>query len=108
MAQMLDREILRTISNLRFAYLEQLIQYKIVIKKKYVYRGYGIKFDSAGSCSFGNKFGGNVITFGVDNSSSSHADNRKNNTLVRGEGPTNGINGSFESPEKNFALILLK
>ena len=29
----------------------------------------------------------NVVIFGVNNSSSSHADNRKNNILVLGEGP---------------------
>ena len=48
------------------------------------------------------------MIFGVDNSSSSHADNRKNNFLILGEGPTCGINGSFGSPEKNLVLILLK
>ena len=48
-------------------------------KEKYVYSGYGITFDSGGLWSFGNDFAGNVIIFGVDNSSSSHSDNRKNN-----------------------------
>ena len=43
-----------------------------------------------------------VIIFGVDNSSSSHADNLKN------EGDTFGINGSFGAPEKCFMLILVK
>ena len=36
----------------------------------------------------------NVVIFGVDNSSSSHADNLKNNFLVLGEGDTFCINGS--------------
>ena len=36
----------------------------------------------------------------IDNSSSSHTDNRKNNIFVLGEGPTYDINGSFGSPEK--------
>ena len=31
-------------------------------------------------------------------------DNRKNNFLVLGEGPTYGINGSFGSSEKNFVI----
>ena len=35
----------------------------------------------------------NVIIFGVNNSSSSHDDNLKNNFLVLGEGDTFGING---------------
>ena len=44
-------------------------------KEKYVYSGYGITFDSAGSCSFDKDTARNVIIFGVDNSSLSHADN---------------------------------
>ena len=36
---------------------------------------------------FDNDAARNVIIFGVDNSSSSHADNCKNNILVLGEGP---------------------
>ena len=43
-----------------------------------------------------------VIIFGVDNSSSSHADNLQNNFLMLGEGDTLGINGSFGAPEKKF------
>ena len=38
------------------------------VKEKYVYSGYGITFDSAGSWSFSNGTVGNVIIFGVDNS----------------------------------------
>ena len=41
-----------------------------------------------------------VIIFGVDNSSSSHADNFQNNFLMLGVGDTLGINGSFGAPEK--------
>ena len=41
---------------------------------------------------------------GVDNSLSSHSDNRKNNFLILGEGPTYGINESFGSPEKKFSI----
>ena len=63
-----------------------------------MHNGYGIAFDSAGSWSFNNDFPRNVITFGVDNSSSYHTDNRKNNFLVLGKGMTIGINGSFCSP----------
>ena len=49
-----------------------------------------------------------LLIFGVDNSSSSHSDNPKNNVLVLGERPTCGINGRFGSPEKSLVLILLK
>ena len=78
------------------------------VKEKYVYRGYGITFDSAGSWSFYNDLDRNVIRFDVDNSSSSHSENRKNNFLVLGDGPTYGINGSFGSSEKCLKLIFLK
>ena len=44
--------------------------------------GYGIIFDSAGSWSFHNGIAKNIIVFDVDNSSSSHSDNRKNNFSV--------------------------
>ena len=38
--------------------------------------GYGVAIDGVGSYNFGNNFARNVVIFGVDNSSSSHADNR--------------------------------
>ena len=52
--------------------------------------------------SFGNDYTRNVIIFGVDNSSSSHADNLKNNFLILGEGDTFGINGIFGVPLKKY------
>ena len=63
-------------------------------KEKYVYNGYGIIFDNGGFWSFDNDTARNVIIFGVVNSSSSHADIRKNNFLALGEGPNFGINGT--------------
>ena len=51
-----------------------------------MYSDYRIAFDGAGSSSFGNDFTRNFLIFGVDNSSSSHADNHKNNFLVLNEG----------------------
>ena len=48
-------------------------------KEKYVYSCYRIAFDGKGELSFGNDYARNVIIFEVDNSSSSHADNLKNN-----------------------------
>ena len=64
-------------------------------KEKWMYSDYGIAFDGKDTWSFGNDYAKTVIIFGVDNSSSSHADNRKNNFLVLGEGDAFGINGSF-------------
>ena len=92
-------------NNLRFKnYLFGLTSIvKILIKKKVC----GTTFDSASSWSFGNDFARYVIIFGVDNHSSSHLGNLKNNVLVLGEGPTYGINGSFDSPEKRKAKFCL-
>ena len=68
-----------------------------------MYSGHGKTFDSASWWSFDNDTARNVIIFGVDNSSSSHADNL-NDVLILGEGPTFGINGSFGSPEKKCSF----
>ena len=61
-------------------------------------------FDSAGSYNFDNDFAKNGVMFGVDNSSSSNSDNRKNNFLILGKDLTYDINGSFGSPEKKFRI----
>ena len=73
-----------------------------------MYIGYGIIFNSADSWSFNNDTARNVTIFGVDNSSSSHAENCKNNLLVLGEGLTFGINRSFCSPKKKFNINFSK
>ena len=52
-------------------------------KEKYVYIGYGIAFDRKGEQSFDNDTARNIVICGVDNSSSSQADNLKNNFLVK-------------------------
>ena len=39
---------------------------KIRDESKYIYSGYGIAFDGACSCSFGNAFAENIVIFGVD------------------------------------------
>ena len=76
--------------------------------EKYMYSGYWITFDSAGSWSFDSAIARNVIIFGVDNSPSSHADNQKNNSLVLGEGPTFRINEDLVHQRKDLVLILVK
>ena len=65
-------------------------------------------FDNGGSWILANHFARNVIISGVDNGSSSHSDNSKNNFSVLGESPTLGITRSFGSPEKGLILNLLK
>ena len=75
-------------------------------KEKWVYSGYGIAFDVADSWNFDNDFARNVIIFGVDNSSSSHTDNRKSTFSVLDGGPTYSINRNFGSPEKMITVNL--
>ena len=78
------------------------------IKSKFTYNGQGIPFDGEGSWSFDNAFARNAIIFGIDNTSSSHTDNRKNNFLVLNEGPIDGINDSTGAAERKFVLTLAK
>ena len=98
------QEILPTILNLKIAHLEQQIQQKTVMK--YVYSRYCITFDSAGSWNFDDDTARIVIIFAVDNSSSSHSDNRKNNFSVQSE--TFEINGSFDSTGKKISINFTK
>ena len=93
---------------LKIACLVRLIYYKIVIKKSGCIRGMERQFMKAGSWDFGNDFVENIVFFCVDNSSSSHTDNRKDKFLVLGEGLTYGIDGSFGLPEKMFSINFSK
>ena len=69
---------------------------------------YGIELHGKGMWSFGNNHARNVIMFGVDNNSSSHADNYKNNFLVSYEGDTFGIREDLVHQRKSLVLTLLK
>ena len=73
-----------------------------------MYSGYGITFDGNGEWSFDNDYAKNNIIFGVDSSSSCHADNLKNNFLILGGRDTFGINGSFGAPEKRISINFSK
>ena len=64
-------------------------------------------FDGEIFCNYGNNYATNVITFGVDNSSTFHTDNCKDNFSVFGEGLTYCINGTFHQ-RKGVVLILVK
>ena len=71
---------------------------------KYGYFGYGIGFDRRSSCSFpGGGFGQNVLIFGVDMSSSAHIDNKKKDILIRGKGPTQGLEHTLTA-EKVYSI----
>ena len=74
-----------------------------------MYSGYGITFDREGLWSFENDLATVTVIFAVDNSSSSHSDNDKNNFLILGGSPTYGINCSFGLPEKKgFSINFTK
>ena len=68
---------------------------------QYKYSGYGIGFDRKVEFSFGSRgFGRNCIILRADMSSSSHANNKKNNILVLGKDFVQGINGTTIYVEK--------
>ena len=58
--------------------------------------------------SFGNDSARNVVIFGVDNTSSCHTDNQKNNFLALSERPTNGVSDSIGAAEYSKYKCLLK
>ena len=68
------------------------------------YSGYGVGFDRKGTFSFGNGFGRNCITFGVDMRSSAHVDNKKKYILILGKGPTQGLDGTTLAAEKKYSI----
>ena len=54
------------------------------------------------------EFGKNVMIFGANMSSSVHFDNKKNNILIIGEGPTQRLDDTTLTAEKkNIQSILL-
>ena len=56
---------------------------------------------------FNNDTARNVIILCVDNSSSSHAHNHKNNFLALGEDPTFGIMEALVHQRQSLVLILV-
>ena len=79
---------------------------KSIDKSKYVHGGYRIPFDGESSCSFGNDLARIVITFDVDNSSSSHAYTYIYQVLS--EGPIANIIGIIGVEEKKFSINFSK
>ena len=62
---------------LKNALLETVKLVRNTVESKFIYNGSGIAFDRKGSWSFRTDFARNVITFGVVDNSSSHANNKK-------------------------------
>ena len=62
---------------------------------KYKYSGYGMGFDSHPEFLLPDgSYGENAIIFGVEISSSVHADNTGKDILILGKGPTQGLDGT--------------
>ena len=66
MIYMLVWEIQLTVSNLKIAFFGATSTVKNSDKENWVYNGYGVTFDGAGSWHFDNDFARNVVVFGVD------------------------------------------
>ena len=84
---------------------------------KYKYSGFRIGFDRTSSFSFpGGGFGQNVLIYGSDMSSSAHIGNKKEDILVLGKGPIQGLeytltaekmySFNFTVTKKKFCLSL--
>ena len=73
---------------------------------KYKYSGCGIGFNVSGSLLLpdGNGFGKNAIVFGADMSSSVHIDINKKGILILGKGPTQGLENTALTAEKEYSL----
>ena len=74
---------------------------------KYKYSGYSTGVDIKGNFSFpASGFGKNIKIFGADMSSSAHVDSKKEDILILGEGPTQGLDYTTLTAEKSIQLIL--
>ena len=71
-------------------------------KVNITYNGWGIVSDRKRFWSFDNDTVRNVISLGVNNSSSSGIDNSRNNFLLLGKGPTEYTNGTVGVAEKSI------
>ena len=74
----------------------------------YKYCGYGISFDRLEIFSFhAGRFVCYVIIVIVDMSSSVHVHNKNKDILILSEGPTQGLDGTKSTAEKNIQSTLL-
>ena len=72
---------------------------------KYGYARYGIGFDSKGTFSHSSGTTGvNFIIFGVDLSSSAHANNKTKSILIVGKGPTQGLEDATLYAKKMYSV----
>ena len=103
-------EISKNYNNSTYPTLENCLFGAVSLTKnadigQYKYSGYGIGLDRKGKFSFGSRgFGRNCIIFGVDMSSSTHANNKTNNILVLGKDFEQGINGATIYTKKVYSI----
>ena len=71
---------------------------------KYLYSGYGRWFDSHSTFLILDSLSKNFIIFGVDNSSSVHVDNKKEDSLFLGKVPTQGFHGTTKIAEAEYSI----
>ena len=72
---------------------------------KYRYSGYGIGFDSRSEISLPEiNMEKNVIIFGADMNASVHIDNKGKDTLILGEGPTQGLDDTILTAEAIYPI----
>ena len=72
---------------------------------KYKYSGYGIGFDSHSFSSLpDNTIGKNVIIVGADMSSSVHINTKGKDSLVLGEGTTQGLDDTTFTAEVKYSI----
>ena len=75
---------------------------------KYKYSGYAIGFDRRENFSVANGFGKNVIIFGVDVNLSVYVDNKKQDILIFGEDPIQGLDDATLTAEKKYLTNFAK
>ena len=75
---------------------------------KYKYYGYGIEFVISFLLSDGCGLGKNVIIFDADMSSLMHIDNKKKGILILDKGPTNGLDSTTLTSEKEYSINFAK
>ena len=72
---------------------------------KYVYSGYGIRFDSGSEFSLPDgSVSKNVIVFGVDMTLFVHIDNKNKDILILGKGPTQGLDDTTLATEAQYSI----
>ena len=76
---------------------------------KHGFIGYGIGIDARSQFPLPiSEWSKNVVIFGVDNSSSSHPDNIKNDILVLGEGPIDESDDTKITTEVKYSVNITK